>query len=258
MIDPVNLLEMTVYSKIISEVSPLIINDVRIMITIILSYLLYNYFPKKYYEYLFSFAHNLNESFIIIPSHKKTYHINGISMKEIVKIKYSNRFKALQYLLLHNCKTTFPQLHEVMEIVDNCKEYSHTELEEYILMPYQNTKVLICPDRNIYLELTITTENIDTNETSTKKHTQMPKQYACKIFTPYNNISVLHEFLDECIQSYEESKTSDGKHQSIFEYRKTEFDDDYSTVAKYVETRYNSKKHIMKNIIIPDKTAFIQ
>jgi len=256
MIEPTQLVEMTIYSKLINEMSGIIINDRRIMFVIIALFLLYKHVPDKYYKHLFC-EENKNESFIIIPSHKKVYHIGGFTTKEITKQKYSFRFKALHHFLLHNCQLDFPQLYEIMEVIDSCKEYSHTEQEEYILMPYQNQKVKICSKNDIYLELSVANDKNDDGDEKAKKTPQCYKQYLCKLTTPTNNIKIINDFLDKCIEEHKNYIKKNANKQYIFEYLKTEYDDSDRKVAKYVETHFTSNKHLTKNIFFPEKEAFI-
>lgn len=259
MIDPNQLIEMTIYSKLISEVSGKLTSDIRIVCIIAIVYFLYKNIPDSYYIVLYSYIKNTEESFIIIPSHKKVYHVNGYNQKEITKIKYSYRFKALHHFLLNNCRVKFMHLYEIMEITDACKEYSHTELEEYILMPYQNTKVQICTNLNIWLEINVLSpdSNEDKDE-KTKKTSQSYKQYLCKISTPGNNSDVLHKFLKKCIDEHNVYLKKNSNKQYIFEYSKTEYDDNDRKVAKYLETPFKSNKHLMKNIFFPEKTQFMK
>ena len=258
MMDPVQLIEMTMYSKLITEITSTILVDIRIVSIITVLLFLYKNIPEKYYEQFFSYIKNNNESFIVIPSHKKTYYLNGYSTKEITKLKYSHRFKALHYYLLHICSVEFMEMYEIMEIMDACKEYSHNELEEYILMPYQNKKVQICPKLNIYLEITVSTEANDDKEDKTKKTIQSYKQYLCKISTPGKNPSILHEFLDRCIEQHKKYLKTNENRQCIFEYSKTEYDDNDRKVAKYIETPFVSNKHLTKNIFFPEKNRFMK
>jgi AAA+ superfamily predicted ATPase len=199
-----------------------------------------------------------NECSIMIPTHKKSYFVSGYASKEIVKIKYSNRFKALHYFLSHNCKAQFPKLCEVMEITDACREYSHAESEDYILLPYQNTKTLICPEKNIHLELTVCVDNSADNEDKKTKNNQTYKQYSCILSTPGNDPIALHNFLDECIKTYNEKMNINDNSQRIFEYVKTEYDSNDRKVATYNETPFISNKHLTKNIFFPEKAKFIE
>lgn len=258
MIDPIQLIEMTLYSKLMTEFSNSIIGDIRIVFFISVLYLLYKNVPETYYEEFFSYINNRTECFIVIPSHKKSYHIGVYASKEIIKIKYSHRFKALHHYLLHTCKVKFTQLYEIMEIMDACKEYSHAELEEYILMPYQNKKVLICPNWNIYLEIKVSTEPNDDKDEKTKQTSQSYKQYLCKISTPGTNSDVLHHFLEKCIKEHNVFLKKNTNTQYIFEYSKTEYDDNDRKVAKYIETPFVSNKHLTKNIFFPEKELFMK
>ena len=258
MLDPTQLIEMTIYSKIIGEVSGRITSDIRIVCIVSIIYFLYKNIPETYYTQLYSYINNTSESFIVIPSHKKTYYIAGYTAKEVTKLKYSHRFKALHYYLLNSCKVKFTQLYEIMEIMDACKEYSHNELEEYILMPYQNKKVHICPELNIYLEITVTTESSDDKDDKQKKTSQSYKQYLCKISTPGTNTDVLHKFLDKCIDEHNTYLKKNTSKQCIFEYSKTEYDDNDRKVAKYIETPFTSNKILTKNIFFPEKEQFMK
>jgi hypothetical protein len=258
MLDPTQLLEMTIYSKIIGEISGKITSDIRIVIAISIAYFLYKHIPETYYTRFLSYINDKTESFIVIPSHKKTYYIAGYTSKEVTKLKYSHRFKALHHYLLHTCKVKFNELYEIMEITDNCKEYSHTELEEYVLMPYQNKKVQICAELNIHLEITVSVESNEDKDDKPKKTAQSYKQYLCKISTPGSNTSVLQTFLERCIEEHNTYLKKNTSKQYIFEYSKTEYDDNDRKVAKYIETPFKSNKHLDKNIFFPENAQFIK
>jgi len=259
MIDPSHLMEMTIYSKLINETSNIIMSDVRILYTLAFLYFLYKNVPQNYYDNIMAYIHTVEESFIVIPSHKKTYHVGGYSVsKEITKIKYSPRFKAIHHFLLHTCSKMFSQMYEIMEIDDVCKDYSHTEQLDFILMPFHNKKELICPIKNIYLEISVSTD--DTSEEKNekvKKTAQSYKQYSCKISTPGSNPSILQEFIDDCVRGYKEYVDKNTYKQVVFEYSKTEYDDNDKRVAKYIETPFVSNKYLDKNIFFPEKEHFL-
>ena len=258
MLDYTQIIEMTIYSKLIGELSGRITSDIRIVVVISIAYFLYKNIPETYYAKLLSYIKNTTESFIEIPSHKKVYYVTAYpTSKEIIKLKYSPRFKALHHYLLHTCKVQFTELYEVMEIADNCKDYSHTELEEYILMPYQNKKVKICSDSNIYLEITISSESNEDKDNKSKKMSVSYKQYLCKISTPGRNTDVLHKFLEKCIEEHNVYLKKNTSKQYIFEYSKTDYDENDRKVAKYIETPFISNKHLAKNIFFPEKEQFI-
>ena len=260
MIDPAHILEMSIYSKLINETSATVMSDARLLYVIAILYFLYKNIPQQYYDEIASFMTKTEESFIVIPSHKKTYHVGGYSVsKEITKIKYSPRFKAIHHFLLHTCKKKFSQMYEIMEIDDVCKDYSHTEHVDFILMPFHNKKELICPEKNIYLEITVSSDdNSDEKNEKVKKTAQSYKQYSCKISTPGNNPTVLQEFIDECIKEHEFYVDKTTHKQVVFEYSKTEYDDNDKRVAKYIETPFVSNKFLDKNIFFPELDHFLE
>jgi SpoVK/Ycf46/Vps4 family AAA+-type ATPase len=150
-------------------------------------------------------------------------------------------------------------MYEIMEIDDVCKDYSHTENVDFILMPFHNKKELICPIKNIYLEISVSLDdNSDEKNEKTKKTAQSYKQYSCKISTPGSNAVVLQEFIDECIKEHKEYTDKTTHKQLVFEYSKTEYDDNDKRVAKYIETPFVSNKYLDKNIFFPEKEHFLK
>jgi len=260
MIDPTSFIEMALYTKLLNEVSTAISKNNLVLFVFITLYGIYKYIPTHFYLQISYYFANMNESFIIIPSHENTYHISTgfTTTKEVIRLKYSKRFKALNYYLLHLCKINIPQLQEIMEIEDNkTGTYSHSQQEEYVLMPYQNKKICICEKRNITLEITVMTKDSNDDTEKTKKTSLSYKKYLYKLSTPGNSPHVLHDFIEECIQSHSEyiKKTTDK--QCIFEYIKTEYDDNENKCARYIETLFKSNKFLDKNIFFPEKEQFI-
>lgn len=228
-------------SKITERVS----KDMGIeLIIVTMLYVIYKIIPTRYYENLLEKVKG-EESYIILESHRKKYYTNGYPSKEIVKISYSERFKGLHHYLLHNCGECFPHVYEIMEILE---KNHYSDIEEYILIPYENKKVNINKRRNISIEMS--KKKIDGEV--------LNNEYMCKISTPEKNPKVLYEFLEECIESYNEYKRKRNNKQSIYEYIKSENDEDGNRVAKYKEVSFISNKHLTRNIYFPEKESFIK
>ena len=79
---------------------------------------------------------------------------------------------------------------------------------------------------------------------------QSYKQYGYKLSVPDNNTKKIHEFISKCETAYLEyiKKTTDN--QYIFEYTKTEYDDNDKKCARYIETVFESNKYLDKNIFM--------
>lgn len=246
MLEPFQLLEMTMYTNILSKMSERASKDMGIeIILVMLVYVLYKIIPVRYYENLHEKIGG-EESYIIIESHRKKYYTNGYPIRESVKVSYSERFKALHHYLLHNCEESFPHVYEIMEILEKSSQYNH--IEEYILIPYENKKVKINKKRNISVEMSkkkIDGEGLD-------------NEYKCKISTNGLNPKVLYEFLEECISGYNEYKRKRNNVQSIYEYSKSEQDEDGNRTAKYNEVPFISNKHLKTNIYFPEKESFMK
>jgi DNA replication protein DnaC len=117
--------------------------------------------------------------------------------------------------------------------------------------------VKICSDTNIYLEITISSESNEDKDDKSKKMSVSYKQYLCKISTPGRNTEVLHKFLEKCIEEHNVYLKKNTSKQYIFEYSKTDYDENDRKVAKYIETPFISNKHLAKNIFFPEKEQFI-
>ena len=261
MFDHSSFIEMALYTKLLSEFSNIASKNNIFLFVLVAVYGIYKYTPNYFYLNMVSYFTNMDESFIIIPSHENSYHISTgyTTSKEVIRIKHSQRFKALNYYLLHLCKISIPQLQEIMEIEDNKNSsYSHSQVEEYILMPYQNKKICICDKRNITLEISIISkDSVDENEKS-KKTSHSYKKYLYKLSTSGNDPMVLHDFLEECTTAHNEYIKKITDKQYIFEYTKTEYDDNDNKCARYIETVFKSNKYLDKNIFFPEKADFLQ
>ena len=199
-------MQMLLYMKMFENISP---TFSFIMIT---SYIIYYIIPHirhwNYYK---------DECCIQIPYHKKNYTCGQI---KTIRVQYSPLFLAIN----HYIKKQNVAISSFIEIInfENSRWIDETK-SDYILLPNEQNRILICDKRQIYLEIIVET---DSNEESEKKDQPIfqkakPQFIFCLIKSGRKNIHILNEFVESCKDTYEKdiSKMKENK-QMIYEYIK--------------------------------------
>lgn len=237
-----HLVEYTLYSKIIAEVSPQIPQHLLIAIGIL--FIVYKYIPEN-----ITLFDNTDESSIIIPFHTKTY---TFLANKITKTTYSQRFIAVNYYLKTHAEEIFSMV-EVMNF-ENSGYYDDSKTE-YILSPSQNQKFLICPKEEIYLETIV---NVNQEEKSNEKEKSVQtKKYTYKLSKRgRTNLHVLTEFLERCVKRYIDEVESD-KTQMIYEFERSRNDEDEQVSLSFKESPFHSNK-TFSNIFFENKEEVLK
>ena len=235
-------MQMLLYMKMFENISP---TFSFIMIT---SYIIYYIIPHirhwNYYK---------DECCIQIPYHKKNYTCGQI---KTIRVQYSPLFLAIN----HYIKKQNVAISSFIEIInfENSRWIDETK-SDYILLPNEQNRILICDKRQIYLEIIVET---DSNEESEKKDQPIfqkakPQFIFCLIKSGRKNIHILNEFVESCKDTYEKdiSKMKENK-QMIYEYIKYYKDDDGNTTMKFDSTTFNSNK-TFDNIFIENKDRIL-
>ena len=116
MIDPLHILQVTLYSKVLNELSTkLFINNYNLVYFVFI-YFIYQILSTEIVQHkikhtLSSFQNGSSSSFIIT-GHRKVYQTGFGGSKQIVHILYSEKFRAITYYL---------QKIRIKYIVTNCQ-----------------------------------------------------------------------------------------------------------------------------------------
>lgn len=204
--DPLNIIQFSLYSKIMSvsvkilESGYISKNAITLMIVIMIIYKMipshiYNYIEKKIEIFL---QEKTDECTIIIPYHTKIYSCN-IGIKSTTKTLYSERFLALNHYL-----KTVKDISSYIEIMNfENTRYEYDCKSEYILLPNNTQKIKICNKRDIYFEIVIekSKEDESSNDKTTKikSNNIQTKNYIYKISKEGSqNMNILNEL---CIET---------------------------------------------------------
>lgn len=246
--DPINLIQFSLYSKLMSESVNLLDNGyiskntlmiiVIIMITSkIIPIHVYDYIERKLEIFL---QEKTDVCSIIIPYHTKTYSYS--IGKSITKTLYSERFIALNHYL-KNAKDISSFI-EIMNFDNTPYEYDCKS--EYILLPNNTQKIKICNKHNIYFEIVI--EKAKEDESSDEKtktantHCVQRKNYIYKISKEgKQNMNILNDFMKSCLDKYN-TDNSEKKEQMIYEYVKSTTDDNDRSCMTFEGSPFKSNK----------------
>ena len=259
-IDPLQILQVSIYSKIINGVT----TDPRQIALLALAYFIYKLIDIEYCKkkLLDTFYYNSDSAcFITIPFHKRILITNTYGApRENIHISYSNRFHALNYYLSRHAPENIYQMVEIMKR-EYKNAYYDSEVIDYILLPVQNQKIVICKERNILFEIIVEQDN--RQEEDGKKEKKKPqnvnaKNYVYRISKDgKENYPILKEFLEKCVKEFED-ETINRKQQQTFEFIKSEKDEDDKIRLSFREYPFKSNKHLDKNIFFEKKEDFIQ
>jgi len=259
-IDPLQILQVSIYSKIINGVT----TDPRQIILLALAFFIYKmidieYCKKKILERIHFTSQS--ECSITIPFHRRTLITNNYGTpKENIHISYSTRFHALNYYLSKHAPENIYQMVEIMKR-EYKNSYHDSEVIDYILLPVQNQKIEICKEENIQFEIIVEQDNRDEEDGKKEKKKQQnvnAKNYVYRISKKgKENYHILKEFLERCVKEFED-ETINRKQQQTFEFMKSEKDEDDKIRLSFREYPFKSNKHLDKNIFFENKQDFIQ
>ena len=264
-VNPIQLLQVSIYSKIMNEISPMIFSNTYNVIICILLFGIYNFSKTELYEnYISKNLYTLfgnEESRIVIPTHKKLYSSYGFgTVKERTQSLYSIRFQALNHYIQTTTSIIISEYTESLKITFN--RYNEEDKTDYILLPkcYEKIKIF---DRfedkyPIYFEITMTMERIqsDDKQNQQSNRSQQPS-YNFILSTPEkHNMSVLNRFMKMAIDKYE-LDTQEINQPKLFEFINSNMDEDDRRKMMYREFPFKSNKKLDKNIFFEGKNEFI-
>lgn len=262
-IDPLQIIQVTLYSKILNELTNhanMRTPHIFLMVIIFLVYKVLNTNESKVWiQYTINYSRNKSECYITIPYHKRnlTQQCYGVA-KENVHISYSNRFHALNYYLEKHSPGNISQMVEILKR-EFKNAYYDSEVIDYVLLPVQNQKIEISKELGIFFEIIVEQELCeDSGDGKKHKKTNInSKNYIYQISKQgKENYPILKKFLEDCVLEFE-NETINKTQQQIFEFIKSEKDEDDKTRLSYRSTDFVSNKHLDKNIFFENKQLFI-
>ena len=255
--NPINLLEVTLYSKLLNEdlLNKIITNNFielnkYIIIVIVILYFIIKQINITYYDFLYykiiKFFTN-KKSQIIISSHITYSYTNG-STKANKYISYSSYFRSLNFYLMKENKLKISSVREHYKI-EITKFFQNDT--EFILLPDNEEKIKICEKNNIILEIT----NTLLNDSDNVGNYHMQIKFILSIYE-HNKLHILINFLKNCEEEYKIEKNK-IKEQMTYEYINSITQENGKTVLRYNEFIFKSNKNLDKNIFIENKNELI-
>lgn len=238
------LLQVMLYSKIFENM------NTYSSIIIVCTYILPQILP--YIRLLYLNNYYINECSIHIPYHKKNY-ISG--QTKTTKIQYSPLFMAINHYIKNNSNTSIFSFIEIMNF-ENVR-WTEDNKSEYILLPNQQNRILICNKHKIYLEILLEVEsNSEDNEKDTIFKKTRPNFIFKLVKEGRENIDVLNDFVENCKKIYE-SEITKIKEQMIYEYIKSYKDDEGNVTMKFDASHFKSNK-TFENLFFEEKENVLE
>lgn len=265
MIDPIQILEVNLYSKLLNEASShFFLLEKMNMMYIAFAFFIYklvtlNYVQDLMYKlkdiiverYLNSYSSSMTVS-----GHTKSYFSGIGSLKQVTKILYSNKFKAITHYLLKENNKEISNFNEIMKTIHS--NYFDEDTLEYVMLPEYNQKILLCQKNNIYLEIIVNEKKTLEEEKDNKKKSETDKFYVYKLTIPQRfKYTLLEEFVKMCENVYED-EVNNKKIHMVFEFLSSEKDEDGVSTLKFREYPFKSNKFLDKNIYFEGKEKLIE
>ena len=261
-IDPVQILQVQLYSKLMTDLIPQVVLTNTNMIFFTLCIVVYNtiqfeFIRKKISDVYDSYVTH-NESYIIIPYHKMTYKTGGgyAGAKELTRVIYSDKFHAINHYLSNHMTQNIDKMVESMKHVP--VGFYDDEKNEYMMVPAKKQKILLDAEHKIYFEITIDKDDSKNDDKDyNKEYADKQPKYIYRLFKEgAGHYKELNAFLEKCITAYE--KSTDDATPKIFEYTKSEKDDDDRTRLFFQQYHFHSNKHLDKNVFLENRQEFIE
>ena len=259
-IDPIQILEVTMYSKIVNESVSLVTKNNNYIYLGMLMFMLYKIIKVDYIKcaaenWLERWTNKEDEAVIIIPQHKRVFVTYcGSQTRESVQQLYSERFRAINHYLDKNHPENINKMIEISR--RESISMWDAEVIDYLLLPIQNEKILIHREREIYFEISITEESKDQDDKKTKDAPSY-KNYTYKLSKRgAGSFNILNQFLDDCILQYK-NEILNKKEHSVFEYIKYKKDEEDKCDMIFRRYPFRSNKYLDKNIFFEGRGEFI-
>ena len=264
MIDPVQILEVTLYSKLLNEASShFFLLEKMNMMYIAFAFFIYKLVTLNYVQDLMYKLKDIiverylnSYSSMTVSGHTKSYFSGIGSAKQVTKILYSNKFKAITHYLLKENNKEISNFNEIMKTIPS--NYFDEDTLEYVMLPEYNQKILLCQKNNIYLEIIVNEKKTLEEEKDNKKKSETDKLYVYKLTIPQRfKYTLLDEFVKMCESVYEDEVNNKKTHM-VFEFLSSEKDEDSVSTLKFNEYPFKSNKFLDKNIYFEGKEKLIE
>ncbi len=204
--------------------------------------------------------------------------IRGMTSVSMSKLIYSDTFISIIFYLLKDENKNKFSFNNLTEVLTNNFEanYFWADKNEYMLMPFTKSKILISKENNIYFELLIDKQNNcnnnngnngNNNSNNNNTNVQTVKKEIQTIILSIdskipNSHIILRNFVDECKKEFIKHKNSLNESNDLYIYEYNGFDKKDSNGITSIELKFNS--HLMKhnkdlssNIFFEDKEKYI-
>lgn len=260
-IDPVQILQVTLYSKIANEAMIMATKDSKYIYVVLCLFMLYKIFNteyanQQYAHWLRKWIHSDEENIIIIPQHKRIFTTYaGSQSRETVQQLYSERFRAINHYLEKHHPDNINKMIEISR--RETKSIWDPETVDYIMLPINNEKMLLNRELEIFFEINIKEETKDVNEKKSKDVTCY-KNYTYKLSkVGKGGFSILNQFIENMVSEYK-NEILNKKEHSIFEYIKYKHDEEDRCELVFRKYPFRSNKFLNKNIFFEKKEEFIK
>lgn len=274
-IDPLQIIQVTLYSKIIQEItSSRIFQDITTTIhthpqLIVLIGLLYIIFTVCQLDYVKNRFCYFDISTIVITTHYKSYFLSKFTDQELVRPVYSTRFKAILHFIQKIDLVQIKGYDEILKL-DYGDSHIMNESIEFMLMPICNSRIKIADKykgiHDIYLEVSTNINKINVgNRLSNDKdipieQSRRNEKYYTFIITVkgIRNLNILDEFMTDIIDIFNKDSIRPPQ-QLMFEYIKSTIDENDSKITQiFSEIPFKSNKYLHKNVVFEGCNEFIE
>jgi len=172
----------------------------------------------------------------------------------MTKVHYSEKFHAINhYIFTHNIH----QLYSLCEIINIHDDRYGDVNVDYIFVPNNYSKLLICNDPPIYFENIIEYNEEDENGQKEKTGKNHRKYFTyCLSMYGKQNMKPLQDFVHQCETDYINSKKTTK--QMVFEYISTCVDDDDRKDMKFHKYTFKSNKWLDRNVFFDGRQTFLE
>jgi ATP-dependent 26S proteasome regulatory subunit len=235
-------------------------------------------------EYWKKFRTNkVEDSFLVFSTHEKSV-LKSFTNGNLVKLEYSEDFFAIVYFLTNNKNINITSLTEIM--TDNTfsgYDYDEDKKEKnnkYMLIPINNTNILVDNNNQIYCDFTIDNikddDNNNNNNNNNKNKNNNNKEVANstrKLFkiklyiknsknlkTDERQIDILQNFVKNCINEYLKSQIIKNEEENIptyYDYIGCEKSDCNKIELMFDESPLDHNKDLYENVFVEELDKII-
>ena len=232
-------------------------------------------------EYFKKFTRTkVEDSFLVFTTHEKSV-LKSFTNGNLVKLEYSEEFFAIVYYLTNNKNINITSLTEIM--TDNTffgydyDEDKKDKSDKYMLIPINNTNILVDNNNQIYCDFTI--DNIkedDNNSNNNNKNKNNNKEvvnstrklFKIKLYiknsknlkTYEREIDILQNFVKNCVNEYLKSqiiKNEEEDTPTYYDYIGCEKSDSNKIELMFDESPLDHNKDLYENVFVEELDKII-